>query len=134
MVSNEANSGVVGTLRALSATQAAHADAGGTSAAAHAAHLRYALDLTSRTLGAESAYAGADWAGSWRVGTLDEPGWKALVDGPERQSREALEAVGRGVDWQDEMLRTGCLAMVAHSVYHLGAIRQLAGAAGRAHA
>jgi hypothetical protein len=126
VVSNRPGSGVVGTLRALSAAEARRSGPGGTSAAHHAAHLRFALDLAYRAFRGENSYAGADWAGSWRLGAIDAKTWSALLGDLERQGRLLLDAIRAGVAWEDPVIATGSIALVAHSAYHLGAIRQLA--------
>jgi hypothetical protein len=126
VVSNRPDSGLLGTLRALSAAEARRTGPSGTSAAHHAAHLNFALDLANRTLRGENAYAGADWAGSWRLGALDAAAWSALLGDLERHGRLLLSALEGAVAWEDPVIVTGSIALGAHSAYHLGAIRQLA--------
>lgn len=130
VVSNKADSGVVGTLRTLTAEAAQRPGSGSTTVAAHAAHLEFSLALANRALRGEDPYAGADWVGSWRLDVVDEAGWQALVDGLALEAGRLQEALSGGVDADDPPALMGAIALVAHSAYHLGAIRQLAMAAG----
>lgn len=126
VVSNRAGSGALGTLRALDAARAQSASGGGTTAASHAVHLRYALDLAARALRGEDPFADADWPSSWKIGALDDAAWRTLVDDLERTCVDVREALMARTAWDDRFLVTGAIALVAHSAYHLGAIRQLA--------
>src|SRR5262245_59470029 len=113
-------SGLLGTLDRLSATEASRVS-GDTSIAAHAYHASFALDASAAWIrGDRSKY---DWPQSWSVSTVDEPAWRrlredlrgrytSLRDSIEAHSRENLDAFG------------GAIGALAHAAYHLGAIRQ----------
>ncbi|MDR7401830.1 MAG: DinB family protein [Armatimonadota bacterium] len=127
VVSNEPASGVLGTLEAISAGAASRPPAPGMNTiAAHAAHLRYALDLAARALAGEDAYASADWAGSWRTQVVTAPEWDRLRADLRQAHRQLLQAIRDRQDWSDRDTLWGVLALVGHGGYHLGAIRQIA--------
>ena len=68
---------VTGTLRALTAGQAyAEPAPGHKSIAAHAAHLKYTLELTIKRLHGENPPT--DWPGSFNVGPASPAAWEQL--------------------------------------------------------
>jgi hypothetical protein len=124
-----ADSAVFGVLDSLSPEEALAAPAPGVkSVAQHAAHLRFALDLTTQRL--RGANPPADWAASFTLTDASEAGWDAL----KRDLRRAYDAViavlqamrGNAVQDVEPIKLCGLAAMTAHNAYHLGAIRQLA--------
>lgn len=123
VVSTEPASGVLGTLARFSAEQASASPAPGRrSAAAHAAHLRFSLELAVRRLKGENPPA--DWDGSWEPGIVDDAGWRDL-QGRIRAASAALRTVVQDGETWDAMTFQGIIATVAHTAYHLGALRQL---------
>jgi hypothetical protein len=62
---------------------------------------------------------------SWQVRIVDESRWRDLL----RQLRDAHREVVSGIknfdDWNEENRLGDALAVVAHTAYHLGAIRQI---------
>jgi len=131
---NALDSGVLGTLQETSAADASRPPfPGARSIAAHANHLRFSLDVSTRWLRGETP--DADWNESWALETVDEPAWSELREGIEggyRALRSVVEARG---EW-DELRLAGVAGAIAHAAYHLGAIRQLsiAARAGASHA
>lgn len=119
--------GLMGRLRSLDAAAAnARPAAGRRSVAEHAAHLAYSLNVFERWAGGEeNPYATADWDGSWRAEVATDADWAALLDRLERTAT-ACSAALRGPNRWDEISRAGAVGTVAHTAYHLGAIRQLA--------
>ena len=91
--------------------------------AAQVNHTRFYLDVMLEVL-AGNEPKNIDWDGSWQVGPVTEESWADLKAGL-RASYErigpALDAVG---DWNAEDKIGVALAMVVHSAYHLGEIRQ----------
>ncbi len=125
-VLNRNDPGLLQSLEHLSADTASKpGPAGGASVAAHVDHLRYGFELLNRYTRGEEPFSTADWAASWRRGTVSEDQWaerrKALAD-ELNQWRRFLE-VPREVS---EVELTGMLASAIHLGYHLGAIRQIA--------
>src|SRR5687768_5091039 len=81
VVSNEPASGLLGTLDPLSAEDASRPPSpGARPAAAHAAHLRFSLDLARRRLEGEdpAAATAADWDNSWGTIPVTGPVWANL--------------------------------------------------------
>jgi hypothetical protein len=126
-VNNALYSGVLGSLGDLSAADASRAPIpGARSIAAHAHHLRFSLDVSTRFLRGEAP--AADWNESWAVETVDEPAWSELREGMESDYRALRAVVEARGEWDDLGL-AGAVGAIAHAAYHLGAIRQLAFAA-----
>lgn len=127
LVSNEADSGVLGTLRRVDAATAMRTGAAGTSAAQHAAHLRFALSLANRALRGENPYPTADWKSSWRLSGTGEAAWREVLAGLEDEVARLREAVAGPISVEGADETMGGVALVGHCAYHLGAIRQLVG-------
>jgi hypothetical protein len=120
----EPGTDVLGTLGALSAAEAVRPLGTGLSAAAHASHLRFALDLALRAMRGENPYAGADWHSSWIVDLKDDASWKALLGDIRRLYGEIRKILESSDGWLSGPALTGCLSLAAHAAWHLGAIRQ----------
>jgi hypothetical protein len=131
-VNNLPDCGVFGTLDGLTAEQASTPmQAGGATAAAQAEHLRFRLDVSVRWMRGEREKA--DWARSWDVTRVDDGAWTEL----RAQLRRTYDAFVAMVHQQpmDAGMLEGLVATVAHTAYHLGALRQIARhAPGRAEA
>ena len=128
VVSNEPASGLIGTLDALSAEAASRPPTpGGRTAAAHAQHELFALDLARRRLEGEdpAAATAADWDASWGTGTVTEPMWANLRAELRRAGAELRQTIESKQDWSDTDIK-GLAATLAHLTYHLGAVRQIA--------
>ncbi len=127
IVSNQPGSGFLGTLDRLDAAAASHVPPGcAHSIAAHAGHIAFVLDLFVRAARGENVYAGAKWAESWRIGSVDENSWRDLRSRLRDLHRLALEALAKGPPAIDQAIITGGVALPAHLAFHLGAVRQLA--------
>jgi len=128
VVSNEPASGLVGTLDTLSAEQASRAPTpDGRTAAAHAQHELFALDLARRRLEGEdpAAATAADWDASWGTGTVTEPMWANLRAELRRAGAELHQTIEAKASWSDMDIK-GLAATLGHLTYHLGAVRQIA--------
>lgn len=119
---------VLGSLAQLTADQAYAAPSPERkSIAAHAAHLKYQLELTLKRLHGENPPA--DWPGSFHVGPPSAAAWSEL----QRDLRQAYDGVLAFYErLRDEPIETwppihavGLSVMIGHNAYHLGAIRQL---------
>ncbi|HYR11521.1 MAG TPA: DinB family protein [Longimicrobium sp.] len=122
-VNNLPDCGLFGTLDALTAEQASAAvDEGGATAAAQAEHVRFSLDVSVRWMRGERKKT--DWARSWDVREVDEDAWTALR-GQLRATYDAFVVMVHQQPMDAELLE-GLVATVAHSAYHLGALRQIA--------
>ena len=124
VVSNEPASGLVGTLDTLSAEQASRAPTpSGRTAAAHAQHELFALDLARHRL--EGQNPEADWDSSWGTGAVTEPMWANLRAELRRAGTELRQTIESKQTWSDVETQ-GLIATLAHLTYHLGAVRQIA--------
>ena len=115
--------GLFQTLENVSAeTVSAQATPDGSTIAAHTEHVRfYVMVHYKLMLGSTD---NIDWDESWRITVVEAAEWDDL----KRELRRAYETVVahlRSLDkWSED--ETGLtMAIVAHSAYHLGAIRQL---------
>ena len=129
------NPGDPGLLRQLESIDAQTASTrpmpGETTVAANVDHILFGLELLNRWAGGEeNPWATADWSASWKRKTVTEPQWRDLI----ARLRAAVErwerALAARTDWND-VTAPGALASVAHTAYHLGAIRQILVAGGK---
>jgi hypothetical protein len=95
----------------------------GSSIAAHCAHTRYYLRVLPEFM--RDLNPSTDWPGSWRQSQVDALGWDALRDSLRAEYEDVMQFLQGVQTWDDEMIG-GSLSMLAHTAYHLGAIRQLA--------
>ena len=128
------NPGDPGLLRQLETIDASTASnrpmPGKTTIASHVDHLNYGLELLNRwASGEENPFAGADWNASWKRGAVNEQQWRALRDKLREQAFKWSRAVSARTDWED-IAAAGAISSVAHTAYHVGAIRQILAATG----
>lgn len=123
---NDPESSICLTLDQLSAEQAsAEPQVGRSSVAAQAYHLLFSLDTYLAY--ARGEQPNPDWSESWTKTTVTNSEWEKLrADLRERAEEWTKVVEGTEPAQTDEMIVRGMVASVAHSVYHLGAIRQLA--------
>ena len=123
------NPGDPGLLRQLESISAATASIrpapGKPLLAAHVDHVYYGLSLLNRyEAGEENPWADADWNASWRVSSVTEEEWRRLLAKLRQAAASWREAAARRNDWTD-IDAAGVISSVAHTAYHLGAIRQI---------
>lgn len=119
---------VTGTLKALTAEQAyAEPAPGRKSIAAHAAHLKYTLELTLKRLHGENP--SPDWPGSFNVGPASPAAWEQLQADLQKAYDGVLNFYNglrdKPIAEWPPIHAVGLSAMIGHNAYHLGAIRQL---------
>ena len=90
--------------------------------AGHAEHARFYLQMLGEFMTGRTERA--DWNESWRVKTVDENEWAALQKSVRREYLRTLEIFGRIDLWDADKLGEA-MAILAHTAYHLGAIRQI---------
>lgn len=113
--------GLFTTLEGISSDTASSESGAQRSIAAHTEHLRvYVAALRGYMNGATGK---TDWEASWTTHTVSSLEWEALQSALKRDY-EALLADLEPVPDGDLRLAEG-MAIVAHSAYHFGAIRQL---------
>jgi hypothetical protein len=116
------------TLESVSAEDASHTIAEGCAPiAAHVEHVRFYLDVLSDMMRREEV-ARVDWREIWqntREVTPEE--WEA----GKRRLRESYHSVVATIKnyerWEGEYGIAGALAVLTHTAYHLGGIRQALG-------
>lgn len=128
IVSGPADQSVLGSLASVGAEEAyTPAAPGRRSIAAHAAHLKYTLELTLRRLHGENPPV--DWDGSFEPGEPSPQAWQQLQQELQTAYGSVLEFFNAMREeplsaWQPIQV-TALAAMTGHNAYHLGAIRQL---------
>jgi hypothetical protein len=115
------------TLEGVSAEAASRAPwPGASTVAAHCYHARYYVDVLHNYLAGREQTV--DWNASWQVSRVDAAEWEALK-GDLRRAYDDLVASLESLEvWTDDPIGDS-MAIVVHTAYHLGAIRQLLKAA-----
>lgn len=127
-VLNRSDPGLLRSLDRVSADAASALTPAGSSIAAHVEHLRYGLSLMNRWASGENPFRDADWSASWRKTTVTDAEWARLRAQLLEEARRWLEALRVPRDVSQVELN-GVFGSVVHLAYHLGAIRQIDGAA-----
>ena len=114
--------GFFSTLDKLSAADASREFAG-TTIAAQTEHAKFYLDRLCEFMGGRTERV--NWEDSWLIETVNDAEWDALRMTVRRSYENVLRCIAAIDDWTED--RTGmAIGMVAHTAYHLGAIRQIA--------
>ncbi|MEW6051555.1 MAG: DinB family protein [Candidatus Zixiibacteriota bacterium] len=113
------------TLDTLSAAEASRPTTpGGTSIAGHVEHIRFYLRVMNDYMDGKF-YEKLDWKQSWLVHTVSEQEWTELRQRVRDDYRGLLAHLQSFPDWNDERRLGGVIAVVAHTAFHIGAIRQM---------
>ena len=112
------------TLATISAAEASQ-PVGGRCAtlAAQVNHVRVYIEVLERYMRGE-AVGQTDWAASWRISGVDDAEWVALKQRLEAAYQRVLATMEGFTTWDGEDEIGGALAILAHTAYHLGEIRQ----------
>jgi hypothetical protein len=86
-------------------------------------HVRFYLDVLERYFKAE-AVSGVDWAESWRLTTATDEEWAGLIQRLRDSYGRVLATMQHWETWNGEDQIGSAMAMLVHSAYHLGEIRQ----------
>jgi hypothetical protein len=114
--------GFFSTLEKISATDASR-EFTGTTIAAQTEHAKFYLDRLCEFMGGRTERV--NWEDSWLIETVNDEEWDALRMTVRRSYENVLRCIAGIDDWTED--RTGmAIGMVAHTAYHLGAIRQIA--------
>ncbi len=97
---------------------------GGATLAAHTEHTRYYIHILRRFI-AEEQEVRPDWPSSWQTQTVTAEAWDGLRQALRDEYAAAMTQLNQIEVWDDEPIG-GFLSILAHSAYHLGAIRLLA--------
>lgn len=114
--------GVFNTIADLDSFAASNRVSGST-IAAQTDHLRYYLEVLNNFL--QGIAQTADWSRSWKIEEVSEDEWnKIKID--LRKTYEKVAATFQKIgDWDEDRI-SEAMAIVVHTAYHLGAIRQIA--------
>jgi hypothetical protein len=119
------NTSLFETLAGIGAEQAS-IPVGGNCAtlAAQVAHVTFFLEVLERYMRGEDA-DDVDWGEIWRrVGAASAIEWQGYQDQLKATYERVASLLKEWKDWDDGRPIGGALAIVAHSAYHLGEIRQ----------
>jgi hypothetical protein len=126
VVSQQSDSGILGTLRGIHADQAKIVPEGlKHSIAEHVAHLHFAIDQASMKLRGDTP--AGDLKSSWNAGDFDECAWQHMQRALRESELRLRVDVHDRQDFEHFEATCGLIATVAHAAYHLACIRQLAG-------
>jgi len=113
------------TLALLSAAEASRPiRESGTSIASHVYHLLFYVRILNDYMDGKW-HEKVDWPGSWARKIVSENEWDALRKQLKNDYDALLKHLESFTDWNDERRLGGALGILAHSAYHLGAIRQI---------
>lgn len=119
------NTSLFETLASITAAEASIPVGGKcASLAAQVKHVAFYLDVVDKSV-RDPSFPRADWGEIWRtVSAVTPEGWQSIQD-ELRATYERTQALILSVpDWPGEREIGGAIAMVAHTAYHLGEIRQ----------
>jgi len=113
------------TLDSISAEQAS-TEFEGTTIAAQTEHAKFYLDRLCEYL--DGRTEPVNWDDSWLIETVTDTEWTALLASCRKTYEETLKCLATPHIWTEMQLGMA-MGMIAHSAYHLGAIRQIVKAA-----
>lgn len=114
--------GIFNTLENLSAEQVSK-DINGSSIAAHTEHSKFYLDRLCEFINGRTEKV--NWEQSWLIDEVNEEEWAALRDAVKKSYEGVLLCLAEPRDWSEDQIGMA-IGMVAHTAYHLGAVRQMA--------
>jgi hypothetical protein len=109
------------TLSALTADEASR-EFGETTIAAQTEHAKFYLDRLCEFIGGRNERV--NWEDSWLIETVNSAEWSALQTSMKKAYQDALKCLA-SVDSWDASKAGMAIGLIAHSAYHLGAIRQI---------
>ena len=119
------NTSLFETLAGISADEAS-IPVGGKCAtlAAQVKHVAFYLDVVEKGV-REGNYPKVDWGEIWRTVSRVTPiEWQAIQDELRVNYRRIASLIETAPGWSDEDQIGGAMAVLAHTAYHLGEIRQ----------
>lgn len=114
--------GVFATLDKLSAEQVSR-EVNGTTIAAQTEHAKFYLDRLCEFIGGRTERV--NWEDSWLIEDVSDEEWTALRATVKKSYENALRCFAEQADWSEDAVGMA-MGMLAHTAYHLGAIRQIA--------
>lgn len=117
--------GFFDTLAGLSADDASREVASMT-IAAQTEHAKFYLDRLCEFIGGRTEKV--NWEDSWLIETVNDSEWDALRASVKKTYEVALTCLAKVDEWDTRKVGMS-IGLVAHTAYHLGAVRQIAKAA-----
>ncbi len=114
--------GIFATLDKLSA-DAVSREVNGTTIAAQIEHAKFYLDRLCEFIHGRTEKV--NWEQSWLIDEVSDEEWNALRGTVRRSYENALICFAENQNWSEDNVGMA-IGMLAHTAYHLGAIRQLA--------
>lgn len=113
--------GIFATLETLSATEVS-TEINDTTIAAHTEHAKFYLDrLCEFIMGRTEP---VNWEQRRLIETVNETEWDFLREGVRKSYESALRCFAEAETWNGDNIGDA-VAIIAHTAYHLGAIRQI---------
>lgn len=114
--------GFFNTIDNLTADQVSK-DYGDTTIAAQTEHAKFYLDRLCEFIGGRTERV--NWEDSWLIETVNEDEWNALRSSVKNAYEGALKCLAGTESWDSSKVGMA-MGLVAHTAYHLGAVRQIA--------
>ncbi len=115
--------GIFATIEKISAEIASHSiGENQASVAAHLEHARFYLIALVEFMNGRTEKV--DWNESWSVKIVNESEWNVLKENVKRDYKKTMESFQAIENWNDDNIGEA-IAILAHTAYHLGAIRQI---------
>jgi hypothetical protein len=114
--------GVFNTVEEIDAFGASQAVSGST-IAAQTEHLRYYLEVLNNFLSGTAQTA--DWSRSWAIKEVSDVEWKKSKKDLRKTYNKVVKTFEKIDEWDEDKI-SEAMAIVVHTAYHLGAIRQIA--------
>lgn len=94
----------------------------GTTIAAQTEHAKFYLDRLCEFMNGRTEKV--NWEDSWLIETVNDAEWEALRGAVTKSYENTLRCLATVEDWTEDNVGMA-IGMVAHTAYHLGAIRQI---------
>lgn len=114
--------GFFNTLNSLTAEQASTEFEGAT-IAAQTEHAKFYLDRLCEFINGRTERV--NWDDSWLIETVNDTEWDALRESVRKAYESTLMCLANVEEWTEDRVGMS-IGLVAHTAYHLGAIRQIA--------
>ena len=113
--------GFFNTLESLTAEQASR-EIGATTIAAQTEHAKFYLDRLCEFM--TGRIEKVNWEQSWLIEQVNDAEWDALRQSVRKSYENTLRCFAAIDDWNEDNVGEA-MAIIAHTAYHLGAIRQI---------
>lgn len=113
--------GFIKTIEGLSAEQVSQ-KIGETTIAAQTEHAKFYLDRLCEFMKGRTEKV--NWEQSWLIESVNETEWNALRDSVKKSYENVLQTFAEIENWNQDNIGDA-VAIIAHTAYHLGGIRQI---------